>query len=130
MKHSKINQPSESELEILQILWEHEPATVRQVFEHISAKREVSYTTILTFLQRMTAKNMVTRTKEGKTHYYTSVPKESEVQESLSKRLLNTVYKGSGLKMALHALGQSKVAPEELEALQQWLASQKQEGDE
>lgn len=130
MKDPNIYQPSEVELEILQILWELQPASVQTVHERILAKREVTYTTVLTFLQRMTKKKMVRRHKEGKTHFYEAVPKEAEVQESMFQRLMNTAYRGSAMKMVMHALGEGKVDQNELEALQQWLAQQKQKDDE
>ncbi|MCB0631509.1 MAG: BlaI/MecI/CopY family transcriptional regulator [Saprospiraceae bacterium] len=129
MKDPNIYQPSEVELEILQILWEKQPASVRTVHEQILQNREVSYTTVLTFLQRMTEKEMVRRHKQGKVHYYEAVPKEAEVQESLFKRLLNTAYKGSAMKMVMHALGQGKVDQAELEKLQEWLVQQKQKDE-
>lgn len=127
MEDQSIYQPSDVELEILQILWEHQPATVRTVHEKICEKREVGYTTILTFLQRMTKKKMVKRSKEGKTHYYQAVPKETEVQQTLFERLLNTAYRGSAMKMVMHALGQEQVDDDELKALQQWLEAKKKE---
>lgn len=130
MEDPGIYQPSDVELEILQVLWEHQPATVRTVHEKISEKREVSYTTILTFLQRMTKKKMVKRTKEGKTHFYRAVPKETEVQKTLFQRLLNTAYRGSAMKMVMHALGREQVDDQELEALQQWLEAKKRKDDD
>ncbi len=127
MEDQSIYQPSDVELEILQVLWEHQPATVRTVHEKISEKREVGYTTILTFLQRMTKKKMVKRSKAGKTHFYQAVPKETEVQQTLFKRLLNPAYRGSAMKMVMHALGQDKVDADELEAIQNWLEAKKKE---
>lgn len=120
-------QPSEVELEILQILWEHQPTTVRFVHEMIQDLREVSYTTVLTVLQRMTKKGLVERVKKGKTHYYRAVPKEVEIQENLLQRLLNTAFKGSTMKMVMHALGQSKASEEELTQIQEWLTDKKEQ---
>ncbi len=130
MEPSNIYQPSEVELEILQILWQHQPTTVRFVHEKICEKREVTYTTVLTFLQRMTKKKMVERVKKGKTHYYQAIPKEEEVKESLLDKLLNTAFKGSTMNMVMHALGQSKTSQEELAQIQAWLQSKKQESNE
>ncbi|MEM7572411.1 MAG: BlaI/MecI/CopY family transcriptional regulator [Bacteroidota bacterium] len=123
-------EPSDAELEILQLLWADQPASVRQLFDQIQHRRKVSYTTVLTVMQRMTDKGLVERTKEGKAHLYRAVPREQEVQKSLSQRLLKTAYKGSALHMALHALGQNKVSPEELAELQQWLNTQTSTEDE
>ncbi len=126
MKEDKNYQPTESELEILQVLWANEPCTVRFIFEQLSQeKANLGYTTVLVQLQRMTKKAMVSRSKEGKTHYYTAIPKESEVQDNLFKRLVKTAYKGSALNLALHALGQTGTSDEELKAVQEWLDQQK-----
>jgi len=126
MKDNKNYQPTESELEILQVLWANEPCTVRFIFEQLSQEKEnLGYTTILVQLQRMTKKEMVSRAKTGKTHYYTAIPKESEVQENMFKRLVKTAYKGSALNLALHALGQTGTSDAELKAVQEWLDQQK-----
>ncbi len=132
MEETKGYQPSEMELEILQILWEHQPTTVRMVFEKMQEGREkpLSYTTVLTYFQRMTKKDLLVRTKEGKTHYYRAVPQETEVQQSLSQRLLNSVFQGSAKKMIMHALGKKKVSSDELNEIQQWLEAKKKESDE
>ena len=131
MKEDKNYQPTESELEILQVLWANEPCTVRFIFEELSLQKEsLGYTTVLVQLQRMTKKGMVNRSKEGKTHYYRAVPKESEVQDNLFKRLVKTAYKGSAFNLALHALGQTNTSDEELKAIQEWLNQQKNKNNE
>ena len=81
---SKINhQPSEAELEILQILWDDQPLTVREIHEIISQTKSVGYTTVLKQMQRMEAeKNLLTRYKEGKVHYYSATIQKSDVQTS------------------------------------------------
>ena len=78
-------------------------------------------------MQRMLSdKGMVNREKDGKAHMYTAVPKEIEIQQTLSGQLLKTAYKGSALKLAMHALGQSETSNEELEELRKWLDQQKE----
>ena len=118
-------QPTDAELEILQVLWAEQACTIRTVHEQINSTREVGYTTISKQIERMTKKGMLQRKKEGSNYLYTPVPKEESVQQSLSERLLRTAYKGSAVKLAMHALGQNKASMEELEALQAWLNQQK-----
>lgn len=125
MSNLNIYQPTDSELEILQVIWEKEPITVRSIHERIAERRDVGYTTVLKQLQRMTEKGMVNREKKGKTHFYSAIPKEAEVQQSLFQRLTNTAYKGSAMKLVMHALGKSKTSDAELEELQKWLDAQK-----
>ena len=123
MDSLKHYQPTEAELAILQVLWEHQPCTVRFVHEHFAAKgKAVGYTTILKTMQRMDKdKGLLNRDKSGKTHYYSAVPKEAEVQQTLFQRLKNTAFKGSAMKMILHALGQDQASPEELAEIRAFL---------
>lgn len=127
MEEPEIYEPSNSELEILQILWDNQPATVRFVHEQINLKREVEigYTTVLKQMQRLADKEVVKRELQGKTHYYSVVPKRSEVQQNLFQRFLTNVYEGSAMKLVMHALGQGKTSPEELEKLEKWIEEQK-----
>lgn len=132
MENPEIYEPNNSELEILQILWANEPATVRFVYEQINLQREVEigYTTVLKQMQRMADKGVVKRKLRGKTHYYSAIPKQSEVQHNLVQRFLANVYQGSAMKLVLHALGQSKTSPEELKKLEEWVKQQKENRDE
>lgn len=75
-------------------------------------------------------KKMVRREKDGKTHFYSAALKEKEVQNNFYKRMVDTVYKGSAMKLVMHALGQSDTTPEELEALQKWIEEQKKQKDD
>lgn len=127
MTKPKTFEPSDAELEILQVLWETQPATVKTVHDELSGKREVGYTTILKQMQRMFDKGMVERTKDGKTHWYTAVPEKQEVQQTLTDRLVDKAFSGSAMKMVMHALGQNTTSKEELDALQKWLDQQKKD---
>lgn len=127
MSDSPIYEPSDSELEILQILWANEPATVRFVHEQINQKREVGYTTVLKQLQRLTKKKVVTRKREGKVDYYSVVPKRDEVQQNLFQQFLENVYEGSAMKLVMDALGQSQTSEQELEELKKWIEQQKKQ---
>lgn len=121
MAPNSIYEPSDAELEILQVLWANEPATVRTVHEILEKKREVGYTTILKQMQRMYEKGMVERSKDGKQHLYTAVPREKEIQKTLLDDLVDRAFKGSAMDLVMHALGRDKTSPEELEALKKWL---------
>jgi len=119
--------PSEAELEILQILWKIQPTTVRKIHEILSKKKDVGYTTILKQMQRMYHKDkgMLTRVKEGKTHLYTAIPKESKIKQGMLSKFVDAVFEGSQMDLVMHALGKSKTSKKELEELQKWLDEQK-----
>ena len=125
MKKNNLPHPSEAELEILQVLWKDQPTSIREIHEQLSKIKDVGYTTILKQMQRMFDKGIVTRTKEGKIHLYSAVLKEKNIQKGMLNKLVKTAFKGSKMDLVMQALGNSKVTPEEIEALQQWLEKQK-----
>lgn len=121
--------PSEAELEILQVLWEIQPATVREVHQVLDQKKSVGYTTTLKQVQRMLDKGLVSRTSQGKTHLYSATLEGGEVRGTVLSRLAETAFKGSAMSLAMHALGQSEPSEDDLEALEQWLESKRKEQD-
>ncbi|MFK7981027.1 MAG: BlaI/MecI/CopY family transcriptional regulator [Saprospiraceae bacterium] len=120
------HQPSEAELEILQILWNDQPLTVRGIYEMISQTKNVGYTTVLKQMQRMEAeKGLLTRYKEGKVHYYSAAIQKTEVQTSSLNRFVDAVFNGSTSDLIMHALGNQPTSRAELEELEKWLKAQK-----
>ena len=111
------NMPTESELEILQILWQHGPSSVRFVNELLNEKREVGYTTTLKIMQIMTEKNLVTRDTGSRTHVYDAVAKETDTQNSLLNKFIEKTYRGSAMKLVMQALGQKKASADDIEKL-------------
>jgi predicted transcriptional regulator len=124
-----IYQPSDAELEILQVIWERQPVSVREIFERIGTTKGVGYTTILKQVQRLTEKGALTKEDApGGAHLYRAVFNETEVKKGLVNKLLDTAFGGSALQLMQHALGQGeRVSAEELAALKQWLDQQKPE---
>ena len=118
--------PTESELQILQVLWERGPATVRQVNDVLNLTRETGYTTTLKQMQRMNSdKGLIRRVGQGTPHQFEAVMKEEEIQANLFSRLMNTAFKGSAMDLVMHALGQAKTDADEIAELEAWLAQQK-----
>lgn len=119
LSKNKKNSPTESELEILQILWESGPNSVRFVNEKLNEKREVGYTTTLKIMQIMTEKGLVTRDTESRTHIYHSAVKEQETQNSLLDSFIEKTYRGSAMRLVMQALGQEEATSAELAELKQ-----------
>lgn len=120
----KIN-PTESELEILQILWQSEPSTVRFVHEELIKKRSIGYTTTLKQFQRMTEKGMLKKVSSGKAHRYTSLVNPELIQKTLFDKLLNSVFNGSTSALLMHALGNNQASEEELKQLEDFIKTKK-----
>ncbi|MEN7548140.1 BlaI/MecI/CopY family transcriptional regulator [Rapidithrix thailandica] len=113
--------PTEAELEILQILWEKEPCTVRQVNEVLSQKKKTGYTTTLKFMQIMLEKGLLKREEAGRSHIYSSAVAEADTQQRLLDRFVNQVFKGSASKLVMQALGNKKSSKDELEQIRKLL---------
>jgi len=128
MKNQAIK-PTESELEVLQILWEFGPSTVRFINDRLKRDKKVGYTTTLKIMQIMTEKGMLSRDTEKKTHIYSSLISQKDAQQQMLDKLLNTVFGGSAQKLVLQALGNHKSTKKELEEIKK-IISEMEGGDE
>jgi len=111
---SKAFKPTESELEILSILWEKEFATVRDVHEIIQQSKEVGYTTTLKLMQIMHEKGLVSRNVDSKTHIYKAEIEKEKAQEHYLGKMIKTLFSGSSSELVLQALGNHKPSQKDL----------------
>ena len=121
MKKNKSPKPTEAELEILQILWENGPSTVRFINDKMNVKKNVGYTTTLKIMQIMSEKNLVTRDEENRSHIYTAAYKQDETQKVLLDKFLDSAFGGSASKLVMQALGNRKTSKEEIEEIRNFL---------
>jgi predicted transcriptional regulator len=117
MENNKLPQPTESELEILQTLWQHGPCTVRFVNEELNKQREIGYTTTLKLMQIMLEKGLVSRNTESRTHIYQAVVSESHTQKQLLTKFMDKAFRGSAASLVMQALGNHKASKRELEEI-------------
>lgn len=117
MSNSKIPKPTDSELEILQLLWEYGPSSVRFVNEKLNEKREVGYTTTLKLMQIMVDKNLATRNTDARTHVYAANVSETDTQRHLLRNFVDATFRGSAMKLVMQALGDHNTSPEELDEI-------------
>jgi BlaI family penicillinase repressor len=113
--------PTDKELEILQVLWEKGPASVREVHEALGGEAANGYTTILKLMQIMHEKGTVTRQKRGKLHLYKAVHSEEVTRKQILDKFIDKVFKGSAAQLVISALGNKKSSPEELDAIRKYL---------
>jgi BlaI family transcriptional regulator, penicillinase repressor len=106
--------PTDSELEVLQILWQKGPQTVRFVNEEQNKQREVGYTTTLKIMQIMLDKGTLTREIVERSHIYTANVQEETTQTELLKGFTETAFRGNTTSLVMQALGNSNTTPEEL----------------
>jgi BlaI family transcriptional regulator, penicillinase repressor len=106
--------PTESELQILRVLWTEGPSTVRQVNERLSAGREIGYTTTLKLMQIMAEKGLVSRDESDRTHVYAARASEDQTQRQLVSDLVDRAFGGSAKTLVLQALSSRPASQEEL----------------
>jgi BlaI family transcriptional regulator, penicillinase repressor len=112
-----IPRPTEAELELLQILWEKEPATVREIYNALNEERVSGYTTVLKLLQIMTAKGLVLRDEANRAHVYRTAIRQDEMQSRMLRDLSARLFSGSAAQLALHALEMEPASRSELEEI-------------
>ena len=115
------NKPTDSELEVLALIWQHGELTVRQINDQIKKSRNIGYTTTLKIMQIMYEKGMLTRQKEGKTHIYNAVEPRQKTQLGLLTKMVKTVFHGSSKDLVMQALGSENTSKEELAEIRAYL---------
>jgi BlaI family penicillinase repressor len=114
--------PTESELEILQVIWKKGQCTVRDVHEELTKNKEAGYTTTLKLMQIMADKGLVERDTNAKTHLYKAVISREQAQNTALDKILDTVFKGSTADLVIQALGQHRASSDEIDAIKKYLA--------
>lgn len=125
---TKNTKPTESELEILGVLWKKETASVREVHEELAKSKEVGYTTTLKLMQIMHEKGLVKRDNSSKVHYYEAALSQQTAQKKLLNKMIDGLFGGSATNLVLQALGNYKASNEELEEIQTLLNDMKLNG--
>jgi predicted transcriptional regulator len=126
---SKYIKPTESELEILNILWQNNTSTVRDVHEKLAKIKDVGYTTTLKLMQIMHEKGLVRRDESMRTHIYQPAVNKERTQKHLLDKMIDSLFGGSSTQLVLQALGsgEQKVSAEELEQIQTLLNNLKKQ---
>lgn len=99
------SRPTPAELEILQVLWQLGPATVRRIHETMSAGNDWGYTTVLKLLQLMHQKGLVIRDDSERAHVYAPATSKEKTQQTLLKDFVSRVFEGSSSQLVMQILG-------------------------
>ena len=121
MKATAQQNPTPSELEILQVLWSRGPSTVRDVYEVLSASKQIGYTSVLKLMQIMTTKGLVTRSENQRAHVYEAGEPAEKTKQQFASDVLQRVFQGSASELMLHALAARRSSREELKELRRLL---------
>jgi BlaI family transcriptional regulator, penicillinase repressor len=121
MATTKYIKPTESELEILTVLWERGLASVREVHEELARTKDVGYTTTLKLMQIMNEKGLVKRDASVKTHIYQAAVSKEKTQKHLLGKMIEGLFGGSSTQLVIQALGNHNASKEELDEIQKLL---------
>lgn len=114
MRRRGTRRPTNLELEILKVLWDEGPSTVRHVRDILGRRREIAYTTVLRMLQIMAEKGLVQRDERQRAHVYRSSDSRRRTLTRLAGDLLERAFDGSASQLVVHALESKDVDPDEL----------------
>jgi len=109
--------PTQSELEILSVLWDAGPSTVREVQQTLEARKPTGYTTVLKLLQIMTEKGLVRRDERERAHRYAPRLPRERTEQQIVGDLLDRAFGGSSSRLVMRALSSRKATPEELDRI-------------
>jgi BlaI family transcriptional regulator, penicillinase repressor len=113
--------PTDKELEILRIVWEKGPVSVKDVHEQLGGDASNGYTTILKLMQIMNEKGHLTRQKNGKLHLYQAIVSQEATQQHAIEKIVDNLFEGSTSRLVLSALGSHKSTRGELKAIRDYL---------
>jgi len=121
MSNASTQKPTTSELQILQVLWERGPSTVREVHDALQEERTLGYTTVLKLMQIMTVKGLVRRNEEQRAHVYEAEQPAEKTKRQIAADMLHRVFDGSARELMLHALAGQRSSKSEIEELRHLL---------
>ena len=113
--------PTDAELEILKVLWQRGPSTVREVNDVLNETKPTGYTTVLKLLQIMGDKGLVKRNENQRAHVYEAQLRQEQTERQMVGDLLERVFDGSATKLVMQALATKKTSQRELTAIRQLL---------
>jgi predicted transcriptional regulator len=115
-------EPTKSELEILQVIWQHGPSTVRFVNDKLNEqKRAVQYTSTLKLMQIMVEKQMLKRDETNMKHVYIAAIEEQKTKSALLDRFVDSMFNGSATNLMMQLLGNKKTSKKEIQEIKDLL---------
>lgn len=118
MARSSSSQPTEVEIQILNVLWDHGPSSVREVHNALAAKKETGYSTTLKMMQVMHEKGLLVCDKSVRPQLYRPAKAQEETQLQMLDGIADRVFQGSAMRLAMRMVASGRLSPSELEELQ------------
>jgi len=117
MARPRHKNPTPAELEVLQIIWEHGPCTVREVMNLLKPKRPRAYTSVMSLMNVMAEKGLLNQKAKGRAFIYSAKISQAQTRSSMLGDLLNRAFDGSANALVAHLLEQAEPNSEELDEI-------------
>jgi BlaI family penicillinase repressor len=127
MSRPKEEQPTAGELEVLKVLWDRGPSTVREVMDVLNADRTRAYTSVMSLLNVMTEKGLLLREPRGRAFVYKAKSNRGKTLGGMVGSLLGKAFEGSTSQLVAHLLDQTKPSAEELNEIRQTIEKYQQQ---
>jgi len=114
MARPRHKNPTPAELEVLQIIWEDGPCTVREVMNLLKPTRPRAYTSVMSLMNVMADKGLLNQKPKGRAFIYSAKVSRDKTQSSMLSDLLNRAFDGSANALVAHLLEQTEPNSEEL----------------
>ena len=111
-------QPTEVELQILGVLWDLGPSTVRQVHDALAKQRDTGYSTTLKMMQVMLEKALVRRNDAVRPQVYRAAKSKPHTQVQMLDDLTQKVFGGSAKRLVMRMVSTGRLSPEEIAEIQ------------
>jgi predicted transcriptional regulator len=114
--------PTKTEMDVLQVLWQYGPSTVRFVHDKLNEQKDaVIYTSTLKLMQVMKEKGMLNRDETNMKHIYNALLEEGKVKVNMLGRFVDAMYDGSASNLMVALLGSDKTSANELQKIKELL---------
>lgn len=110
--------PTNQELEILKVVWQRGPSTVREVYQDLLKQRKIAYTTVLTMMGILEQKGHLKKKAGEKAYVYTAAKPQAQVMDGMVKEFINRVFNGSSKPLLVHLVEDQGISPEELDEIE------------
>jgi len=110
---------TDREAEVMQVLWEHGPSVVAEVRDHLPDP--LAYTTVLTILRTLEAKEIIGHDEEGRVHRYFPKVKQQAARKSALRHLTSKLFNGSSELLFSHLVSDQKLTPEQIQRMRKML---------
>jgi predicted transcriptional regulator len=126
-KKTDSRQPSELELQVLNVLWERSKGTVREVMEALPDGKQRAYTTVLSVMQLMEKKKMLSRSAQGGRHVYRPKLKRAKVGKTLLERIVHYAFGQSASRAIVQLMGNYRLEADEIQEIRALLDQHEEE---